>query len=141
MNCNAALMRIYLRYANSPISHGNIPHLDAEIFRLQSISPRDVTLGPEERLDYESIFNPLCSAMLNGWMDENLEKLTHRPYSECYDAILRLGFIQTVFAIALFKYRIPISKRFERFGREFERLDVEGERKRLYDLAQHDSTV
>lgn len=58
------------------------------------------------------------------------------PYSQCEKMIDMLAFMQEILAAALWKYNQKVEVDMENFAREFDRLDVEGERVRLYESVQ-----
>lgn len=47
-----------------------------------------------------------------------------------------LDFLQHVLTTAMWKHHVPVDQRLERFAREFDRLDVPAERRRLYDCVR-----
>lgn len=78
--------------------------------------------------------------------DDRLQKLYRRllremrgvPFEDCGDIMAGLTFLQTVVATALWKHRLAVPDSLETFAREFDRLDVAGEQRRLYTRAQDD---
>jgi len=51
-------------------------------------------------------------------------------------AFWRLTIMQHVVAIAMWKYELTVGEPLRGFARQFDRLDVPAERRRLYDIAQ-----
>lgn len=65
-----------------------------------------------------------------------LQKMNGIPYEHCTDVLDALAVFQYVAALALWKYHKDVGKPIESFTREFDRIDVQNERIRLYELAQ-----
>jgi hypothetical protein len=85
---------------------------------------------------YEELFSPRC----NGYVLELLGKLMAEMkvlrFEESGGVLDGLEFVQGVGATALWKYNCSLDLNIESFVREFDRLDVIDERKRLY-LSAH----
>jgi len=76
-----------------------------------------------------------CDALLT-LFDKLLHAMRNVGYSECGDILDALEFVQLIGATALWKYHVSVGETLEKFVREFDRLDVPSERRRLYEFAQ-----
>jgi hypothetical protein len=88
---------------------------------------------------YRSLCDGACNALLT-LFNKLLRDAQTVNYSESDEILEAFEFVQLIAATALWKYRIPIPEILERFAREFDRLDVPSERRRLYDFARQSST-
>lgn len=64
--------------------------------------------------------------------NEALRIISKENFENSIDAINCLKFIQDIGSMAMWKYNIKVDNDLEDFIRDFDRLDVEFERKRLY---------
>lgn len=75
---------------------------------------------------------------LSGAIHAMLAEMRRRPYECCDELLDALQFLQHVVASALWRYYLPVTSELEAFAREYDRLDVPSERRRLYGAAQRD---
>lgn len=85
---------------------------------------------------YIALFSEECSQEITKLYDEVLQQMRGIPYANSEDLLKCLSFLQEVVASALWKHHCSVPSSLAAFAREFDRLDVEDERKRLYDRAQ-----
>jgi hypothetical protein len=85
---------------------------------------------------YARLFGNECRSMVETLLMDLMRDTKERTFKEANDHIQALSFLQTVIAKALWKYRQEVGLSLEEFAREFDRLDVEHERMRLYECAQ-----
>jgi hypothetical protein len=85
---------------------------------------------------YRQLFAGECQTVIGILFDEALAALKGRALENCEGQLRLLAFLQHVFAVALWRYQLPIEPRLEAFAREFDRLDVGSERRRLHAIAQ-----
>lgn len=78
----------------------------------------------ENRLRLEEIYRELLGGMKSV------------PYEQCENNLEALDFIQEISATALWKYQIIVGELIEEFVRDFDRLDIQSERLRLYEKVQ-----
>ena len=57
-------------------------------------------------------------------------------FGESGDFLNAAVFLQDLVATAMWRYHCNVGADLERFTREFDRLDIESERRRLFDAAQ-----
>jgi hypothetical protein len=99
------------------------------------ISPtRDAILN--ERESYAALFGNECSHLCEGLLMESFSDLknTALGYSnEIFDSLILLQFI---FARAMWKYNIDLEPSVEKFTKEYDRLDVFDEKKRLWEFVR-----
>ncbi|HEX9983225.1 MAG TPA: hypothetical protein VGF69_08175 [Thermoanaerobaculia bacterium] len=67
-----------------------------------------------------------------------LAELGTVPYEGAGEIFAGLDFLQSVAAQAMWRYCLGISRPMEDFTRDFDRLDVDEERRRLYELVRQD---
>lgn len=79
-----------------------------------------VLFSEGKRKKVESIYASLSSGMKGA------------PYKSCEDLLDAMAFIQEVASAAMWKYGQDVGGVIEKFAREYDRLDIESERVRLY---------
>lgn len=84
---------------------------------------------------YRQLFSEDCRSFIESTYASVMKKMSESSYSEAADPLLALAFLQEIVATALWKYGLDAGKELTKFAREFDRLDVETERMRLYELA------
>lgn len=89
-----------------------------------------------ESFMYGELFSSKCSGYIFDLFKRSMAEMKGLGYEESKDILDGLDFIQRVGATALWKFNFSLSQDMERFVRDFDRLDVADERKRLYLLAQ-----
>lgn len=100
--------------------------------------PRLITLDDHrnEPDTYEKLFSPECRWYVEKMYSVMMGKLKIYSYQECGESLEALAVLQEIISIALWKYRKDVGDQLERFAREFDRLDVREERRRLYESGQ-----
>ena len=103
--------------------------------------PAEITpvLDDEHRNEpmlYAALFSTECRPFFENVFETAMGLMRGRSFADCDDALEGLAFLQEVAATALWRYRCVIGDTLSSFAREFDRLDVPGERKRLYARAQ-----
>lgn len=81
---------------------------------------------------YEELFSLTCKDYVHGLLRELMAEMKVLKFEESGGALDGLEFVQNVGAKALWKFNCDLDSEVESFVREFDRLDVDGERKRLY---------
>jgi hypothetical protein len=89
-----------------------------------------------ERETYADLFSDECRADVEFLYQTAMREMRGKPYELSGGVLEALDFLQQVVATALWKYRSSVGETLESFAREFDRLDVEDERRRLHALAQ-----
>lgn len=85
---------------------------------------------------YREVFTADCKTWTRSAFGDAMLAMKGRPLADCESDLGLLAFLQHVFAVALWKFRLPLDARLEDFTRDFDRLDVEQERSRLHAHAQ-----
>lgn len=85
---------------------------------------------------YETLFNRTNKPKIERLYFELLNGMSGVPYDQCGDVLAALEFLQEISAAAQWKYHQNVGGVVEGFVRNFDRLDVPGERVRLYETAQ-----
>jgi hypothetical protein len=88
-----------------------------------------------EQACYERLFSIDCRIFVESFYEQYLAKLRQCTYTEAFPILSVLIFLQEIAATALWKFNIEIGDKLTWFVREFDRLDVDVERQRLYDFA------
>jgi hypothetical protein len=89
-----------------------------------------------ERQIYTDLFSGECRSCIEELYRTAMQEMRGQPYSVSGDVLEALAFLQEVVATGMWKHRCNVGEMLESFAREFDRLDVSEERKRLHDLAQ-----
>lgn len=89
-----------------------------------------------ERETYAALFSEECRSSVEDVYRSAMREMRGQPYALAGDVIEALVFLQETIATALWKHRCNVGKTLESFAREFDRLDVRDERKRLHAVAQ-----
>ena len=84
---------------------------------------------------FERLFSGECREFVDGLYRDAMSRMSGERYDEAEDELRVLVYLQHLVAVALWKHDLEPSEALERFTRQFDRLDVESERRRLYDLA------
>lgn len=85
-----------------------------------------------EHYMYNELFSPACNTYIMDLFHNLIIKMKHVEFEKAQEAIEGLVFIQIIGATALWKYNCAIDPELENFVRDFDRLDVQEERRRLY---------
>ncbi|MGQ0595704.1 hypothetical protein [Aquabacterium sp.] len=85
---------------------------------------------------YSDLFNGVGRVEVEGLYDELRGALIGKSFEQCADILDGLSFLQELVAMALWKYQVDVGERLEGFARNFDRLDVQDERRRLHQEAQ-----
>ncbi len=85
---------------------------------------------------YNILFSEECRTSVEKLLLDIMQKLRGQPYEQCESTLKALVFLQEIVATALWKYKYSVGETLELFAREFDRLDLQVEQKRLHDLAQ-----
>jgi hypothetical protein len=86
-----------------------------------------------ERDIYISLFSEDCRPFVEGLVLDMSKELSALPYERSADVLSSLALVQEMIATALWKYKCAVGPRLESFAREFDRLDRDEERLRLYE--------
>lgn len=89
-----------------------------------------------EPLIYKDLFSAECDSYVNGLLQGFMKEMKVLTFDESWEVLEAVTFLQGVAATALWKFGCNLSSELESFVREFDRLDVVEERRRLYLLAQ-----
>lgn len=105
-----------------------------------NINGEDCSLSLDDRLNiednYRSLFTEPGPSSVETLYRNLLLSLRDVPYKSCADMLYGFQFLQVVLATALWKYKLSTGDALENFAREYDRLDVEEEKRRLYLSAQ-----
>lgn len=85
---------------------------------------------------YRIAFSKSCRPYVEALYLEAMTALTTVPFEQSVDTLNGLAFVQEVSAAAMWRYNCDVGRVLEAFAREFDRLDLESERRRLYARAQ-----
>ena len=88
-----------------------------------------------ERINFERLFSGECNGYADGLYREAMSRLWGKPIGEAENELRVLAYLQNLVAVALWKHGLAPSETLEGFARQFDRLDVESERRRLYEIA------
>ena len=88
---------------------------------------------------YYRLFSKECHSKIESLYLKLLSEMKEVSYEESNEIIEALMFLQKVAATALWKYNCNIGEKMEFFVRNFDRLDVAGEKDRLYKKVQEES--
>lgn len=89
-----------------------------------------------ERETYAGLFSDDCRSSVEELYWTAMREMRGQPYALAGDVVEALAFLQTTVATGLWKHRCKVGETLESFARDFDRLDVHDERKRLHTLAQ-----
>lgn len=111
-----------------------VPLLE-KILRLEM----DVALSADdlrnEKINFERLFHGECKAFVGGLYRDTMSRMPGKSYEESEDELCLLAYLQDLVAVALWKHNLEPGDTLEGFARQFDRLDIEAERRRLYELA------
>ena len=82
---------------------------------------------------YGKLFNEEGRRKFEALYQRLLNEMRQASYEECSEVFEALMFFQQVAATALWKYHCNIGQEVELFARDFDRLDIPSERRRLYE--------
>ena len=85
---------------------------------------------------FAKLFSLECQSYVDQAYSGVVRVLQVQPYDSCDDAFTALEFLQELIATALWKYELAVPQNQESFAREYDRLDTELERRRLYDAVR-----
>ncbi len=88
-----------------------------------------------ERTNFERLFSGECNSYVDNLYREAMNRLWGKPYDEAENELRVLAYLQNLVAAALWKHGLVPSETLEGFARQFDRLDVDSERRRLYEIA------
>ncbi len=119
--------------------------IDSGWKRVQAIEQYLDRLGPDhvsidDRRNEHRIYQELAEkhrAVLDDLFKQLLHDMRAVRYEHASGILDGLDFLQSVVASTLWKHHFTVGDSLERFAREFDRLDVPDERRRLYQLAQN----
>lgn len=89
-----------------------------------------------EREAYAALFSDKCRAELELLHQAAMREMRGKSYGHSGDVLEALTFLQEIVATGLWKHQCVVGVILEAFAREFDRLDVPDERKRLHGVAQ-----
>jgi hypothetical protein len=128
----AVLYRLYLDRGASRIA---LIEEDAEIDVTVLLTEDD---RRNEPVHYERLFSRECLGSVLNLYVAIKKRIKSCSYEEAADPLIALAFLQEIVATALWKYELDPSEGLTEFAREFDRLDIEAERIRLYELIAHE---
>ncbi len=85
---------------------------------------------------YKTLFSADCHSYFEKLYSDAMKEMGLLSYDQSDEILNGLMFIQETIATALWKYHCDVNQSLESFARQFDRLDLPAERKRLHDLAQ-----
>lgn len=88
-----------------------------------------------EKINFERLFHGECKAFVDGLYRDTMSRMSGKSYGESEDELCLLAYLQDLVAVALWKHNLEPGDTLEGFARQFDRLDIEAERRRLHDLA------
>lgn len=132
--CARSLQTIYCVFANQ--EGARIPLLEQYIKCTEGVVFFSEDYLRNETLIYKDLFSGECDAYVNGLLQGFLKEMKVLTFDESWEVLEAVTFLQGVAATALWKFGCNLNSELESFVREFDRLDVVEERKRLYLLAQ-----
>jgi hypothetical protein len=88
-----------------------------------------------QREYFEKLFSNECQGAVVRAYGDISRGMASKALEEAARDLCALAFIQDIVATAMWKYDIDPGPILERFARDFDRLDVESERRRLYSSA------
>lgn len=124
---------IYRLCRNRGLSRVVLIEADVETGSFLSLTEDD---RRNEKFHYERLFSEECRAFTRDLFADMSNAIRLHPYAESADMLDLLAFLQEVVATALWKYGLEADESLIRFAREFDRLDVEEERIRLWESFQ-----
>lgn len=89
-----------------------------------------------ERACYNTLFSGKCAAVVAGIFEKAKALMNGRPFSECDEMLVALDFIQAVVCKAMWQHGCNVDRELAVFAKEYDRLDLLDERKRLHASAQ-----
>ncbi|KAA0978049.1 hypothetical protein [Pseudomonas sp. ANT_H12B] len=86
---------------------------------------------------YEELFSPGCNGYVLVLLKKLMTEMKELKLEDSGEVLDGIEFIQNVGATALWKFKCDLTAELDSFVREYDRLDVAEERKRLYLFAQN----
>jgi hypothetical protein len=93
-----------------------------------------------QREYFEQLFSSECQDAVVGAYKDVSRGMAVKPFQEATADLCALAFIQDIVATAMWKYGIDVGSTLESFARDFDRLDLESERRRLHGVATGELT-
>jgi hypothetical protein len=130
---NQPLLLIYRLYLDKGGKRSNWIESNLGYDPRKSLSVDDRRNEPET---YEAAFSKEYQPIVERLYLQLMDEMKGLRSEQCTDALEALVSLQWIGSLALWKYHQNVGEKFEAFVREFDRLDVPGERLRLYEVAQ-----
>ncbi|GKT26114.1 hypothetical protein [Acidovorax sp. SUPP3334] len=105
-------------------------------FRFSAAREKSINFDQSEQEIYKSFFSSENQSKFYLLYCRIRGEMVGVPYSRCEKLIGMLAFMQEILATALWKHNQRVEVDMENFAREFDRLDIEDERFRLYESVQ-----
>ena len=131
--CNHILSIIYLLSINR--GKAQIGWMN-QYFRSNSTNAISLDDERNEPDLYATLFSKECRAKIESLYLKLLSEMKEVPYEKCKGVLEALMFLQEVAATAFWKYHCNIGKKMECFVKDFDRLDVTSEQRRLHEKVQ-----
>ena len=106
-----------------------------ELLGLEEDAPASEDDLRNESRNFHRLFSGECKGFVDGLYRDAMSRLSEKQYGEAEDELRVLAYLQDLVAAALWKHGLEPGETLEGFARQFDRLDVESERRRLHDLA------
>lgn len=134
--CKAALQTIYSIFVYQ--QGMRVPAIERHIEYEEQGPAFTEDLLRNERSAYEALFSPSCENCVPAIFERLMSEIKVSEFEASGEALDGLDFLLHIGARALWKFNCDLAPEMEGLVREFDRLDVAGERKRLYLLAKGD---
>jgi hypothetical protein len=131
--CKETLFRIYELSLSSGGAKNQVIEQILEWAHSEVLTIDDERNEPEM---YAHLFGNECRATLETVLLGLMRGTKELTFKQARDHLQALSFLQALIAKALWKYRQEVGLNLEEFARDFDRLDVEHERMRLFEYAQ-----
>lgn len=92
--------------------------------------------GSGGRASFAELFSLECRSLLEQIYNEALERMRRQSFGASAQTLVGLDHLQELIAVALWRHGLEVGELLDTFAREYDRLDVEEVRLRLYRLAQ-----
>lgn len=116
------------------LAHGNARLKTLEdLLACYSCEPLSENDLRNEKKHFDRIYSDECKSLVNKLFESAINRLAKEPYCKEGEEISMLVFLQEISAKAMWKFHIKLVDSLEKFVREFDRLDMEEERRRLYE--------
>lgn len=128
--CKKEILRIYLDHVSNG---GNvIGYFEKSFISSEHDEPISFGSESERRKVYENLFSESCQSVLGEVYSDLVRQIRDVDFDSAVDLISAFSFLQLMLATGLWKYKMQIPSGLEIFVRDFDRLDDESERLRLY---------